>query len=293
MKWRNSGEREEAKAEAVIKDEQVASLHMIWRHSQTNPRIADWINTVKWMRRIRPDWKGIEELAFRLGWEDSFQVTEAVAVAATEAAAAVVPPVGAAAKRAQKRKEDMLGGGGKEKRSKQNPFEPALVSTPVTTLPATQGTSQRVVAAEKQVPAGRESENEVEERCEAVAAAFDSPFDDAVTRSPTVAPSSVGVGGMPELSDMEESVATVVTVLCTGWHNWEDYECPGYKPLKSVKSCWKCGVGFYLDGPYRIRLSTPVHYCSDCHIVVCVNCRRDMLVTDSPNKENRRRRRKV
>ena len=94
---------------------------------------------------------------------------------------------------------------------------------------------------------------------------------------PTVPPKLVGVfnhgGGVEDLSDMEESVGTVEEsvgrVLCTSWHQWEDYESPGYKPLENVKSCWKCGIGFYPNGPYKIRLSSPVHYCSNCHIVVC------------------------
>ena len=34
----------------------------------------------------------------------------------------------------------------------------------------------------------------------------------------------------------------------------------------------------------------PVHYCKDCCIVVCAGCRNEMLVVDSPAKENRRRR---
>ena len=227
VKFSIDGDPEEAAAKAVIQDCAEAGLRMIWQHSRSNPRVADWINNVKWIRKLRRGWSGIEQLAYERGWEGSFEVAEAAAVA-----------------------------------------------TPV------------VAAAEPVTPTRQ------------IAQDFESPFDSAEKRSPTIPPRSVGVfdhgGGGGELSEMEESAATVESVgkvLCTGWHQWFDYEGPGYEPLENVMSCWKCGVGFYPNGPYRIKLTSPVHYCTDCKIVVCTGCRRDMLVLNSPPKENRRRRR--
>ena len=50
--------------------------------------------------------------------------------------------------------------------------------------------------------------------------------------------------------------------------------------MSECKELLEMRVVFSLDGPHKIRLSTPVHYCLDCHIVVCTGCRL-VVVVDS------------
>ena len=119
----------------------------------------------------------------------------------------------------------------------------------------------------------------------------ESPFDplDSV-KLPLKPPRSVTTGltdnnQIKELSDMDDSVATVV---CEKWHDWEELDHPTYAPVVGT-SCFKCGIGFSTDG-YRVRRSTPAHHCKRqaCGITVCHDCRKIIDLLTSPPRCPRR-----
>ena len=130
--------------------------------------------------------------------------------------------------------------------------------------------------------------------------AGESPFDSEV-RSPFRPPASVsvslslaGILGVDAASDIEDSVATVLPIVlppipCQGTHEWDAYIAATYIAVKG-KECYRCKKNFTAettDGGYRVRYSTPVHHCRDCHMNLCDPCLREMVQESSPPRLRR------
>ena len=131
--------------------------------------------------------------------------------------------------------------------------------------------------------------------------AGESPFDSEEVRSPFSPPASVsvnlsftGILGVDAASDIEDSVATVLPIVlppipCQGTHEWDAYIAATYIAVKG-KKCDRCKKKFTketTDGGYRVRYSTPVHHCRDCHMNLCDPCLRQMVQESSPPRLRR------